>query len=156
MFGVYNLGTGSYLSDPIYTSIGQYSQGLALAGYQGYYGYIDQNGNKAVGFMYDEGTDFLAAGISLVKTSGCWGVIDKQGASIVGTVYTGLDIDEENQIISGHTQDGGLDLFFFDGSKCTSESCYGYEVRNGLLYAYQGQTKSYGQIKDGSGIRSMT
>jgi hypothetical protein len=124
----------AYAVEPAYLYIGYYSdEGLAPAQYGDYWGYLDQRGNKAIGFMFDDESDFVQ-GCAYVKVNGNWGVIDTQGNTVVETAYSSIEFDTEFGFIRAYIGPEAMYLFDFNGNQLFENLCYDYEVINNIFY----------------------
>ncbi len=65
-----------------------FKEGIALAVYQGRYGYIAPNGDTLIDFIYSDALPF-SEGLAAVKdgNKGKWGFIDKQGNFVIEPKY---------------------------------------------------------------------
>lgn len=61
-------------------------------GYFDKYGYIDQNGNQVIPFLFDDAFPFLFDGkFATVKINSKWGIINRKGNQLVPCIYDELD-----------------------------------------------------------------
>ena len=60
---------------------------ILLSKKDGKYGYINNEGNVVVDYIYEDAQELNAHGYAAVKKDGKWGAIDKNGAVIVDTIY---------------------------------------------------------------------
>ena len=65
-----------------YSDIRQFSEGLAPAGKDGIYGYIDKNENEIITFEFEDALPF-SEGLAPVKKDGMYGYIDKDGKEVI-------------------------------------------------------------------------
>ena len=65
-----------------YSDIRQFSEGLAPAGKDGIYGYIDKDGNEIIPFEFEDALPF-SQGLAPVKKEGMYGYIDKDGKEVI-------------------------------------------------------------------------
>ena len=77
---------GTKLTDPIYESVSDFEQGMAIVKLGGKYGYIDKKG-KEIAPLYQE-AHFFADGLAAVKEKNKWGVIDETGAYVIAPTYS--------------------------------------------------------------------
>lgn len=56
----------NYISNPIYSRVGESSEGLVPVKYKGYYGYIDHDGKGIIPYVYSKAEPF-SEGLALVK-----------------------------------------------------------------------------------------
>ena len=77
---------GTKLTDPVYESVSDFEQGMAIVKSGGKYGYIDKKG-KEIAPLYQE-VHFFADGLAAVKEKNKWGVIDETGAYVIAPTYS--------------------------------------------------------------------
>ena len=77
---------GTKLTDPVYESVSDFEQGMAIVKSGGKYGYIDKKGKK-IAPLYQE-AHFFADGLAAVKEKNKWGVIDETGAYVIAPTYS--------------------------------------------------------------------
>lgn len=98
-------GTGKEIVPLIYSSISEFSDGLAVVGFDDgeirKYGFIDASGNEVVVPKYDEVWGF-ADGLAAVRLgdypTGKWGFIDKTGIEVVPILYS-FEIDGHDGVM---------------------------------------------------------
>ena len=95
-------GERNFLSEEgelLYTYVGEYGgNGLAAAcNMDGYYGYIDENGETAIEFVFDQAGNFKEYDIARVRMRGeYWGYVNQLGLLVTDMVYDeALDFNEE-------------------------------------------------------------
>lgn len=77
---------GTKLADPIYESVSDFEDGMAIIKNGKKYGYIDSTG-KELTPKYQEAR-FFSSGLATVKENNKWGVIDKTGVYVVAPIYS--------------------------------------------------------------------
>ena len=76
---------GTKLTDPVYESVSDFEQGMAIVKSGGKYGYIDKRERNRP--LYQE-AHFFADGLAAVKEKNKWGVIDETGAYVIAPTYS--------------------------------------------------------------------
>lgn len=91
--GLFNIKTGYEIAPLDYTSIGSFSEGLALASKGQFveYGYIDIEGTKITEFIYDYFSEPFMNGLARVGCDGKWGLINKKGDWVLEPYYDYID-----------------------------------------------------------------
>ena len=70
-----------------YSSVGEFSEGLAEVKLNGKYGFVDQQGKEVVPLKYDNARSF-SEGLARVRLNYKWGFIDTTGKEVVPLKYT--------------------------------------------------------------------
>lgn len=74
-----------------YKWVSDYSNGLALAYYDGKYGFVNESGDEIIPFIYDDADGFVNK-YAIVKKAKKWGIIDSKGDSIIPFNYDNIEI----------------------------------------------------------------
>src|SRR5690606_7850595 len=85
-YGVINR-LGKWIVNPVYQDVGEFSEGLFYAENEsGYYGYLDENGNVAIDFLFENATDFKN-GLAIVQKDGKYGIINTRAGLVSDFEY---------------------------------------------------------------------
>lgn len=80
-YGVINR-LGKWIVDPVYQDVGEFSEGFFYAeNEEGFYGYLDENGNVAIDFVLENATDFKN-GLAIVQKDGKYGIINARAEQV--------------------------------------------------------------------------
>lgn len=98
-----------------YDYLSEFNQnGVAVAGRDGYYGFIDNMGHELIEFIYEEAENFVD-GLALVKKDGYYGYIDERGNAVIGFYYDmATSFDPEYQLAIVGTG-GGKGVIDYNG-----------------------------------------
>lgn len=95
-----------------YDYVGDYNEdGIAVAQLDGYYGFVDDQGNERTDFVYEYAENFVGD-LALVKKDGYYGYINKQGDTAIGFMYdeaTSFDADYHLAIVKTGNGKGVID-----------------------------------------------
>lgn len=79
---------GTLVDSLAYTVWGEFSHGLIIAyNEKGMVGYLDENGDVAIDFQFEEAEAFSEDGIAAVRKDGKWGFIDEAGRAVAECMY---------------------------------------------------------------------
>ena len=99
----------TFVVEPVYETIGPFSEGLALAATGGKVGYIDAGGAVVIDAQFDGGGTF-SGGLAVVNVSGDHCFIDHTGTVVVRTPYDWLEpYAEERALFRYHDAYGFID-----------------------------------------------
>ena len=144
-YGIYDLSTDTYKTEPIYSYIDNYTEdNLAAAQFDGSWGYIDREGNKAIGFMFVSAREFLFGHAPVVEGTK-WGLIDTQGNFVLKPEYIKI----------GYNFDAGFTLAYKEDnvSVCDNNgnilfvTYNGYTVKNNIVYNFVSEPLLIGTIE---------
>lgn len=76
-----------------------FSNGLASAKYNGYWGCIDKETNIIIDFKFEDPIQFNESGIASAKVDGGYTVIDKSGNKLIDNIFDKITVDEKLPII---------------------------------------------------------
>ena len=108
-------------------------EGLIAMEQGGLWGYVDDEGNKVIDFIYDEAAAFLR-GVALVMKDGMFDLIDHDGDSLLNIGYPDMHRDPDEGVIIFH--DGSaFGLMAEDGTIIVEPTIYSTmgEFEEGLL-----------------------
>jgi len=89
-YGVINR-LGKWIVNPVYQDVGEFSEGLFYAENEsGYYGYLDENGNVAIDFLFENATDFKN-GLAIVQKDGKYGIINTRAGLVSDFEYDWIE-----------------------------------------------------------------
>lgn len=83
------------LKPAIFDFIGQVKNNRAIYSKEGYFGYLDENGNEVISNEFDEYPNFISkaefnSGKAIINYEGQYGIIDKNGKHIIKPSYEGM------------------------------------------------------------------
>ncbi len=116
-----------------YSYIGNFGElGLAVACRDGYYGYIDEEGNEKIPFAYEEAEDFDdELQLAVVEIGNGYGVIDTEGDFILKPMYYNIHF-EQGFIFA---RDGEYGLFNANGEQIIECSYADFCIIDNYIYA---------------------
>lgn len=143
-YGVYDLSTKQYIYEPTLSYLsGPDDQGYICLCYNGYYGCINMQGEKVIGFMYDEPISFEGQ-LATVKTNKQYGVIDNAGNILLNTKYAAVHLRPEHQIIIADFPENGVTsyaIFGYNGNALTGHWYDSIKFQDNRIYAHWNKTQ---------------
>lgn len=98
----------------------------------GYYGCVDESGNKVIGFYYEEPL-YFANDISVMRSNGKYGVVDTQGNELISPLYREIQFDGNYMRVSDYSDSWGL--CNQSGEMIIPTGYMGFEYLNGSILA---------------------
>ena len=74
---------GAISVSPLYSSVLEFSKGLAAVCRDGLWGFVDRDGNEKIEPSFDDACGFASDGLATVKRDGKWGYIDTRGKFVI-------------------------------------------------------------------------
>ena len=112
---------------PVYKEARYFKDGFAPVK-DGKWGVINEKGETAVPFLYDDAGPFVSEGLLAVKKDGKWGFIDMTGAEAVPPVYRDVHPVFEGGYTAVETEDK-LWGFIDNTGRVTAEPAYPFQRR---------------------------
>lgn len=141
LYGLYNLSTRQYIYEPTLTYLSAPDDlGYICLCYQDYYGCIDMQGEKVIGFIYEE-PFYFQENLAVVKTNQKYGVINISGTDVLSPKYG--DIEIFDHVIAANKREDKLGesdfsevaLFTHNGAQLTNHDYCDIEVLDDRIYA---------------------
>lgn len=136
-YGVYNSSAKSYVQEPSFDFIAVDDTGYIAVGKDGYYGCLNDNGEKTIGFIYEE-PFYFNDDLAVVCVNGKYGIINTEGTIVLETKYRNASILEEYDFIIADNSTNSVAayaMYDYSGKQLTTHSYSEINYYDGRIYA---------------------